>query len=109
VPHITGDIVNSKSEAGLIPADCDSKSLVAKKNVGYTLRYNLDPNGTAAVPGTSSAPNPEFWELTYKNDKGFVLIEGGIVPILVIILGYVARTALRAVFFNSLYRPPEPP
>jgi hypothetical protein len=25
VPHITGDIVNSKSEAGLIPTHCDLK------------------------------------------------------------------------------------
>lgn len=39
--------------------------------------YNIDANGTAVVPGTSSVPNPEFWKLAYKNGKGFVLIEGG--------------------------------
>lgn len=30
--------------------------------------YNVDPNGTAAVP-TSSAPNPEFWELNTRMGK----------------------------------------
>lgn len=44
--------------------------------MGYALHYNVDPNGTATVPETSSAPNPEFWELVYKNGKGFILIEG---------------------------------
>jgi hypothetical protein len=44
--------------------------------VGHALHYNVGANGTAVVPGTSSAPNPEFWELTYKDAKGFVLIEG---------------------------------
>jgi hypothetical protein len=45
--------------------------------MGYALHYNVDANWTAVVPGTSSAPNPEFWELMYKNGEGFVLIQGG--------------------------------
>ena len=44
--------------------------------MGYALHYNIDPTGAVAVPGTSSDPNPEFWELTYKDGKGFILIEG---------------------------------
>ena len=44
--------------------------------MGYALHYDIDPTGTVAVPGTSSDPNPEFWEPTYKDGKGFILIEG---------------------------------
>jgi len=52
-------------------------TLIAKKNVGYALHYYVNANGTTAVPGTSSAPNPKFWELTHKNGKGFILIANG--------------------------------
>jgi len=57
VPHFTGDIVDTK------------------KNVGYTLHYNVDPAVPSPLAATSSAPNPELWELTHKAGKGFVLID----------------------------------
>ncbi|EGN96974.1 hypothetical protein SERLA73DRAFT_185239 [Serpula lacrymans var. lacrymans S7.3] len=57
VPHITGDIVNTK------------------KNVGFALHYNIDATGLAVLPATSAAPNPELWALQHKHGKGFVLID----------------------------------
>ncbi|KAG6843356.1 hypothetical protein H0H87_003419 [Tephrocybe sp. NHM501043] len=58
VPHITGDIVDSK------------------KNVGFALHYNVDNTGTQPIAATTSAPNPELWELKHKEGKGFILVSG---------------------------------
>ncbi|KAH9984492.1 hypothetical protein BJV77DRAFT_914274, partial [Russula vinacea] len=53
IPHITGNIVNTKV------------------NEGYALHWNLNAKHTAALPSRSpNAPNPEFWKLKYKYGKG---------------------------------------
>ncbi|VDB91691.1 unnamed protein product [Peniophora sp. CBMAI 1063] len=57
VPHITGDIVD------------------LKRNVGYALHYNLQPDQRTPTAGSTSAPNPEVWQLTHKDNKGFVLVQ----------------------------------
>ena len=44
--------------------------------MGYALHYNVDASGAAALPATTSAPNPELWELKHKAGKGFILVEG---------------------------------
>ncbi|KAF8887121.1 hypothetical protein BD779DRAFT_1470841 [Infundibulicybe gibba] len=58
VPHITGDILNTKL------------------NTGYALHLNLDnTNTTILASNPPTKPNPEMWKLTYKDGKGFVLVE----------------------------------
>lgn len=44
--------------------------------MGYALHYNVDAAGTGTLPGTTSAPNPQLWELEDKNGKGFILVNG---------------------------------
>jgi hypothetical protein len=44
--------------------------------VGYALRYNVDAAGTGPLAATTSAPNPQLWELKHKDGKGFVLENG---------------------------------
>ncbi|KAG5649972.1 hypothetical protein H0H81_001273 [Sphagnurus paluster] len=57
VPHITGDIVNSKNQTG------------------YALHYNVDTSHAQPLPNSPpTAPNPEMWQLEFKTGKGFVLV-----------------------------------
>ncbi|KAJ7877570.1 hypothetical protein B0H14DRAFT_3858975 [Mycena olivaceomarginata] len=60
VPHITGDIVDTKHNLK-----------------GFALHWNLTSNHTAALPDepSSGAPNPTMWELKYKSGKGFILVD----------------------------------
>lgn len=62
VPHITGNIKDCKSEAGLILAHCDLKSFVAKTGEGYSLHYYVDLVSLVELPGTPKNPNPRFWK-----------------------------------------------
>ncbi|ESK83004.1 hypothetical protein Moror_11756 [Moniliophthora roreri MCA 2997] len=58
VPHITGDIVNMKAQTG------------------YALHYNLNQTHMQALPDLPpTAPNPEKWELKFKDGKGFILVD----------------------------------
>ncbi|KAJ6592007.1 hypothetical protein B0H10DRAFT_2441361 [Mycena sp. CBHHK59/15] len=60
VPHITGDIVDTKH---------NSK--------GYALHWNLASDHITTLPDepSSGSPNPAMWELKYKSGKGFILVD----------------------------------
>lgn len=53
---------------------CNLQSLIAKKNMGFALHYNINASRTVVPPATLTAPNPELWELQYRDNKEFILI-----------------------------------